>query len=127
MSVSQWVIIWMGNLPEDAVWYADRSSGGWQVWATLLAVFHFVVPFLVLLSRDVKQHPRLLAGVAAWLLAMRLADLYWLIAPVFHPRGIGVHWLDVVLPLALGGLWLATLSWRFHRLAEPWEPLAVQP
>jgi len=122
MSVAQWVIIWMGNLPEDAVWYADRSAGGWQFWALLLAVFHFAAPFLVLLSRDVKQHPRLLAAVAGWLLLMRLADLYWLVAPSFHPRGVALHWLDAALPLTLGGLWLATLAWRYRRLEpEPWD------
>jgi hypothetical protein len=122
MSVSQLVIIWMGNLSEDAVWYADRSSGGWQLWGIFLVVFHFAAPFLVLLSRDVKQHPGLLAGVAGWLLLMRLADLYWMIAPSFHPRQVALHWLDAALPLALGGLWLATLAWRFRRVpAEPWE------
>jgi hypothetical protein len=43
---------------------------------------------------------------------MRLVDLFWLVAPAFHPQGIHLHWLDVVAPMAIGGIWLAVFVWQ---------------
>ena len=72
----------------------------------MLILFHFAVPFVILLSRPVKREPELLVKVAVGILIVRLVDLLWLIAPEFHQHGISVSWLDVVLPLTLGALWL---------------------
>jgi len=76
--------------------------------AAILIVFHFVVPFLLLLSRITKRRARILGGVAAGILVVRYVDLFWLIAPALRSEGFRVHWLDLVLPIGLGGLWLAT-------------------
>ena len=75
----------------------------------LLLLFHFVLPFLLLLSRDLKRQARALSLVAAAVLAMRYVDLYWLVAPSFPEAAAGLqpHWLDLAAPLAVGGLWLA--------------------
>ena len=73
----------------------------------MLILCHFAAPFIVLLSRTVKREPQLLVKVAAGILIVRLVDLFWLIAPEFHQTGISVSWLDIVLPLTLGSLWLA--------------------
>ena len=106
---SQFLIIWSGNLPEENVWYLHRMTEGWQYWAGFLLVFHWAVPFSLLLARKTKRQPRTLAKVAAALLFMRLADLYWLIAPAFQHDGAGhfsFHWTYAAAPLALGGIWL---------------------
>ncbi len=106
---SQFLIIWSGNLPEENVWYLHRMSQGWQYWAGFLLVFHWAIPFVVLLSRKTKRQARTLAMVAAGLILMRLADLYWLIAPAFQHEGEGhftFHWMYAAAPLALGGIWL---------------------
>ena len=68
-------------------------------------MFHFAVPFIVLLSRSVKQHARTLAMVAAGILVIRVVDLFWLIAPEFHTAGVSVSWMDVVLPVSMAALW----------------------
>ena len=47
----------------------------------MLIVFHFFLPFFVLLFRENKKHGRLLVRVAAWVLAMHWLDLVWLIVP----------------------------------------------
>jgi hypothetical protein len=108
---SQFLIIWSANLPEEAGWYADRIGGGWR-WVSLsLVLFHFAVPFALLLSRSLKRDPRRLARVAALLFVMRWVDLFWLVAPAFHPGRLSVHWLDLAAPVALGGGWL----WLFAR------------
>ncbi|HLK10586.1 MAG TPA: hypothetical protein VKW76_04345 [Candidatus Binatia bacterium] len=106
-SYSQFLIIWAGNLPEEIPWYLARTRGGWGWLALGVVVFHFALPFPVLLSRTVKRRARTLAVVAAALLAVRFLDLFWQIAPAFHPGRLAVHWLDATTVLALGGFWLA--------------------
>src|SRR5205807_6971027 len=81
MSFSQYLIIWSGNLPEEIPWYLRRGRGGWQWIAALLAVGYFVLPFLLLLSSDVKTNRRSLAAVAGLILVMRFVDLVWMICP----------------------------------------------
>jgi hypothetical protein len=111
VNFSQFLIIWSGNISEETPFFVDRLRLGWQYVAILLLVFHFVVPFLLLLSRDLKRNSRLLGMLAAGMLLVRLIDLYWLLAPDmlgYGPRlvKLTVHWLDVAAPLGLGGLWL---------------------
>ena len=104
---SQYLIIWSANIPEETEWYIHRTGHGWQIIAVGLVIFHFAVPFLVLLSRAVKRHSPILAKVAAGLLVMRFVDLFWLSAPAFAgDGGFHIHWLDVVVPISLAAVWL---------------------
>ena len=106
-SFSQYLIIWSGNLPVEISWYLHRLQTGWRAVGLTLILFHFSAPFVVLLSRRAKREPDLLVKIAIGILIVRLIDLFWLIAPEFHQTGIRVSWLDVVLPLTLGSIWLA--------------------
>jgi hypothetical protein len=103
-AVSQLVIIWSGNLPEETSWYMGRMVGGWKVFSVVLIFLHFVLPFVLLLSRNLKRDRRRLARVAAMMLVVRWLDLYWLVAPAFSPTAT-IHALDITTPLALSGLW----------------------
>jgi hypothetical protein len=118
LSFSQYLIIWSGNIPEEARWYLHRQRGGWGVVAVLLISFQFALPFLLLLSRDLKRNARLLAGVAGLVLFMRLVDLFWLIAPEV-PKTAGHHlnisWMDVLAPVGLGGIWLWFFATRLKK------------
>ena len=114
----QYLIVWAGNLPEETPWYVHRSRGGWQYVVLILMGFHFAVPFLLLLSRNVKRHTGRLVAVALWLLVMRWVDLYWLIMPSFYPDGFYLHWLNLLTPLAIGGLWMAMFAWRLSARAQ---------
>ena len=117
---SQWLIIWAGNLPEEISWFTRRLHGGWQYAGLFLALFHFVVPFLFLLSRGFKRRIRDLVWLAVFLMFMRFVDLFWYIEPSFHPQ-FHVSWQDIVVPLAIGGCWLAFF---FHNLkGRPLLPL----
>lgn len=106
MTFSQFLIIWSGNLPEFIEWFVKRSGPVWKILALLLSLFHFAIPFLVMLSRLTKQKSRILVKIAAGLLVMRFLDLYWLIAPDLHHGAFMPSWLDVVVPVALGGIWI---------------------
>jgi hypothetical protein len=106
-SFSQFLIIWAGNLPEEIPWYLSRLRGGWQYIALALVLGHFVLPFALLLSRDIKRNFRLLRGVAVFVLFMRLVDLYWVIEPEFRKGQIAFSWMDIAAPLGVVGIWLA--------------------
>jgi hypothetical protein len=67
---------------------------------------HFVMPFLVLLSRDIKRHARAVAVVALVLVAARFVDLFWLLRPAVAPEGVALHWLDPAAAAAIGGMWI---------------------
>jgi hypothetical protein len=116
LAFSQFLIIWSGNLPEEIPWYKHRLTHGWQILGLFIVVFHFALPFLLLLSRDLKKNPRLLTMVAVGVLFMRIVDLYWTIGPEFHQEGFSVHLLDILLPIGIGGLWLAF----FFRQLKAW-------
>jgi hypothetical protein len=115
IAFSQFLIIWSGNLPEEIPWYLHRTQGGWQWIGLLVLVFHFALPFLLLLSRGTKRRVRLLSAVAGGLVVMGFFGLYWLVMPAFHPGKLYVHWLDLVAPIAVGGLWLACFLWHLQR------------
>lgn len=119
-SFSQWLIIWAGNLPDEITWYMTRLSHGWAYIGLFLALFHFVVPFAFLLSRPFKRDITKLVWLAVWLMFMRYVDLFWMIEPNFS-SSLHVTLADIVVPVAMGGLWLA---YFFRNLASlPLLPL----
>jgi hypothetical protein len=107
MAFSQFLLIWVGNLPEETPWYLRRSREGWQYVIIFIAVFHFAVPFLLLLLRDIKEHRHRLLAVAAGLLVMRFIDIFWWIEPAFNHEGEYFYWLlDVAAWIGVGGLFV---------------------
>ena len=108
IAFSQYMLIWMGNLPEETVWYEVRQNGGWASVSLLLLFGHFVVPFFWLLSRHIKIRPRLLVAAAVWLLIVHWVDLYYLVMPETNPDGPPLHLLDLSCFLFLGGVVGAT-------------------
>ncbi|HKH49391.1 MAG TPA: hypothetical protein VKM72_32380 [Thermoanaerobaculia bacterium] len=106
-SFSQFLIMWAGNLPEEIVWYKRRVAGGWGAVALIIVLLHFALPFLLLLSRDLKRNPRQLVFVAGLMLVMRVVDLFWQVEPGFEGRHVpALYWMYAAAPLAIGGLWL---------------------
>lgn len=134
MSFSQFLIIWAGNLPEEIPWYLRRIGGEWRMVALVLVIFHFAVPFFLLLIRRNKRALRMLAAIAVGLLIMRAVDTYWVVMPGVIPPGSSVSWMDLVTFLAVGGLWTAAfvrqlrgvplLALRDPRFAVVSEPAA---
>lgn len=112
MGISQFLIIWSGNLPEEIPWYIHRMQGGWGWMALVVILFYFTLPFLLLLSRHIKRQPQLLVWVAAVLLFMHAVELFWFVVPAFQPTRITLHWLDAMTLLGIGGIWLGTFIWQ---------------
>ena len=117
---SQLLIIWSGNQPEEITFYRTRLYGGWGVVAVIVLLFSFALPFLVLLSRDVKRSAGLISKVAIWMIFMRLVDLYWMTRPEFTSSPLPT-WLDIVIPIALIGLWVGFFA--FNLKQQPLLPL----
>ena len=118
---SQWIVIWSGNLPEEISWYLRRNRGGWEWVVTFIIVFHFFAPFVLLLARAAKRRTQILAAIAGLIIFMRLVDIFWYTVPAFRPGAFELHWMDIVAPIGIGGLWLA----MFFRLLgrRPLMPL----
>jgi len=109
---SQFLIIWSGNLPSEISFYRARTQGGWWILSLLLVAAHFLLPFVLLLSRDLKRHATRLAWVAGAVLFARWIDLLWQVAPAFHPE-LSLHWLDIAAPMTIGGIFFALLCREF--------------
>jgi hypothetical protein len=123
-TLSQWLIIWAGNLPDEISWYLDRSSPGWHAFSWCVVLGQFFVPFFLLLSRDFKKDPRKLQKLALYIILVRYWDLFWYIVPGFENRKQhwGYSWQYAVAPLAMLCWWLVLY---FHNLGH--RPLlAVQ-
>ena len=117
---SQLLIIWAGNQPEEITFYRSRLYGSWGYVAVIVLVFHFFVPFFLLLSQDVKRNAKILPKIAIWLIFMRMVDLYWMTRPEFTSRAFPYP-VDLVVPLGVVGLWLAYFAWNLKQ--QPLLPL----
>lgn len=111
---SQYLLIWSANIPEETKWYLARLRGGWGWIGVGIVLLHFALPFVLLLSRDLKRNARKLAMIAGLIFLMRFIDLYWLIVPEFHRRQLTIEWMSIVAPVAFGGLWLAFFIWQLR-------------
>ena len=107
LSFSQFLIIWSGNLPEETPYYIKRLTGGWQYFQLALILFHFALPFFLLLSRSLKRSGAKLVKVAGLILVMRFVDLYLQIIPAGHHAELHFSWMDLAAPIGIGGLWLS--------------------
>jgi len=118
----QYLVIWSGDLPREVIWYIIRFSGGWLYVGLFIVFLQFGLPSIVLLSAQAKQNPQVLAGLGLIILAGNLVDYFWQVAPVFRPSGFSIHWLDLSLPVAIGGMWFAAFTWMLNRTPQTIYP-----
>jgi hypothetical protein len=102
---SQFLLIWYGNIREEVPYYLKREHGMWGFIAVMLILFHFFLPFGMLLMRAIKDRPKTIAIVAAILLAMRYVHTYWLIGPAYYGNRFYFSWMSIAALLAISGIW----------------------
>lgn len=107
LSFSQLIIIWAENLPDEIPWYVRRFSGGWGYMAWFISIFHFCIPFFLLLLRFIKKNPGRLRMIALWIIVVRVVDVFWIVEPAFRQRGLQIYWTDIAVPIGIGGIWIA--------------------
>lgn len=108
MAFSQYMLIWAGNLPEELVWIVTRSKGVWRPVGQLILFGQFLLPFFLLLSRDLKRNPRALAAIAMWILFIHYVDLYWVVMPAADVDRLGFHWTHLTAFIGVGGVAVAS-------------------
>ncbi len=114
IALSQYLLIWIANIPEEAPWYLLRNAGGWRLVGLFLVIFHFAVPFFLLLSRDLKRNPRALALMAGWILVVHYVDVYWVVMPRLHPEAPRPSLFDLTAWVGIGAAALAFALWRLR-------------
>jgi hypothetical protein len=107
IAFSQYLIVWIGDLPSEVGWYVSRTHTGWVVLAIVGGVGQFVVPFLALLGFEAKRRPRVLWIVGTCILVAHVVDVFWLVMPSVFPSGFHIGWTDVAAVLMVGGVILS--------------------
>lgn len=121
LSFSQFIIIYSANTQEEIPHYWVRAQNGWEWVGWTLVVFHFVLPYVLLLARDVKRDWSRVSKIALWVVGIRLVDYYWHVAPEFHQDGLSVGIVDIGLPIALGGIFVMLFAMQLK--GRPLLPL----
>jgi hypothetical protein len=113
LTFAEFLIIWSGNLPDEIPWYLARIHGGWWTICSLDFIAHWLIPFTLLLSRDLKRNKRKMTWITCWMLFARVVDMFWLVEPNFkYAKGnlVGEP-LSVLayftVPVAMLGIWVA--------------------
>lgn len=122
MSFSQYLITFSGNTTEEVSWYVPRTYGGWQAVSIFVIIFHFVLPFYVLVAgalgtSTLKDRAHTLAKIAGYMVVMRMIDTWWWIAPTFRAPHFSISPAEVGFPLLLGGIWI--WCWAAQLLKAP--------
>ena len=121
--LSQFLIIWSANLPEEAIWYVRRSHGGWQALAVLIVALAFVTPFALLLSAEIKRSPARMRIVVSIILVAQLLHWIWLVGPELYGERLFRHWADLAAVLAIKGILFTLACWRLER--RPYVPRRI--
>lgn len=103
---SEYLLIWYANLKEEIPHFLIRQRGGWGFVAALLIIFHFFLPFFLLLIRDIKDRANTIAIVAVIILVIRYVNVYWLAAPSWYEGQFHFSWMSLAALAGVGGLWL---------------------
>jgi hypothetical protein len=131
IAFSQMMLIWIANLPEEIGFFKVRMQGAWAPVGIALILGHFLLPFALLLSRDLKRQPKKLSLVAAWALLMNLLDIYWLVMPSLDEHAPRVPWTMFASFIGIGGLCVAFALWRIRGhftvpVKDPFLPVSLR-
>lgn len=103
---SEYLLMWYANMKEEIPYYLVRSAGMWGAIAGFLIIFHFFLPFFMLLMRAIKDRPGTIGVVAIIILVARYAGIIWLTQPAWSRAHFHYSWMALASLVAVGGLWL---------------------
>jgi hypothetical protein len=114
LTFAEFLIIWSGNIPDELPWYLNRIHGGWWTICSLDFVCHWLIPFCLLLSRDLKRNKQKMIWITCFMIFARCVDMFWLIEPNFADSAGNLHLAGnigmlayITVPLTLLSLWAA--------------------
>jgi len=113
LTFAEFLIIWSGNLPDEIPWYLHRIHGGWWYVCTADVICHWVIPFCILLSRDIKRSKSKMIWVTVFMIFARFIDMFWLIEPNFNDAAGNLHLAGnlgilayITVPIAVVAVWV---------------------
>jgi hypothetical protein len=113
LTFAEFLIIWSGNLPDEIPWYLHRIHGGWWYVCTADVICHWVIPFCILLSRDIKRSKSKMIWVTVFMIFARFIDMFWLIEPNFNDAAGNLHLAGnlgilayITVPIAVVAVWM---------------------
>jgi hypothetical protein len=116
VSFAQFMLIWYASIPEETTFFHHRWDVGSWMWVSLgLVVLHFVVPFFLLISRNVKRRLWAVRIGAVWLIAMHVVEMYWQVMPYFAGGESTVHWMDFACLFGVAGIYLAVVFYNMTK------------
>ncbi len=125
---SQFLLIYYANIPEESVYFVERLSS--DVYGPFIFVnigMNFVLPFLVLMTRDSKRHGVFLKLVCSLIIAGHWVDFFLMVQPgtLGHNGGVGFMEIGMFLVygsavalVVLGGLAKGNLVPKNHPMLE---------
>jgi len=105
---SEFLLIWYADLREEIPHYVIREQGSWGVIAALIIIFHFFLPFFMLLMWPIKDRPDTITIVTVIVIVMRYVAIYWLVMPSWYDHFHYSIWSLTTL-VGIGGVWI----WAF--------------
>jgi hypothetical protein len=116
VSFAQFMLIWYAAIPEETTFFHDRwDVGSWMYVSLALVILHFVVPFFLLISRNVKRRLWAIKIGALWLIAMHVVEMYWQVMPYYAGGESTVHWMDLASLVGVAGIYLAVVFYRMTK------------
>jgi hypothetical protein len=120
LNFGQFLIIWSGNLPNEINWYLDRIRGHWGIIITLDFIFHWLIPFTMLLSRDIKRNKKRLTRVCQFIVFAVAFNQFWMIEPSYKDAARNLHFswgiLEyIAVPVAMTAFWVALFCVQLKR------------
>jgi hypothetical protein len=113
LTFAEFLIIWSGNIPDEVTYYLKRIHGGWWYFCSLDVICHWVIPFCLLLSREIKRSKKLMIWIASFMIFARLIDIFWLIEPSFDDAAGNLHlagnfsiFAYVTVPISMIAIWI---------------------
>jgi hypothetical protein len=108
--ISQYLLIWYANIPEETAYYLARTGHGWGFLFYANVVINWVVPFLMLLPRRAKRSDLSLGRASLVLLLGRWLDVYLMVAPSAQPEHAGIGALEIVMFAGLASLFVLVVT-----------------
>jgi hypothetical protein len=113
LTFAEFLIIWSGNVPDEIPWYLARIRGDWWYICSLDFICHWLIPFCLLLSRNLKRDKRRISILVCFMIFARAVDLFWIIEPnffdaagKFNQESLSVL-AYITVPLSVVALWSA--------------------
>ena len=97
---SQFLLIYYANIPEETIYFVERlSSDKYAPFFFINLIVNFVLPFLLLMTRQAKRHSRILKVVMPIILVGHWIDFYLMITPGTLKENGGFGLLEIGLAM----------------------------